>query len=180
MRDSSRPAVTTIGRSCNSRPRNPALRFVNTMRMKPVQKRFPDSVWRNFAACLVLAVVSVAVGQDLPQPRNHVEDRAGVISQNVERQLIAVLADLERKTGAQMIALTINTTAMRVAMRGEISFTTRWYSRDAFPRYAFSLALRLQARPMCRRCATLLSWLTKTSALTWVRLAWPKWPSVRR
>lgn len=98
------------------------------MRMKPVQKRFPDSVWRNFAACLVLAVVSVAVGQDLPQPRNHVEDRAGVISQNVERQLIAVLADLERKTGAQMIALTINTTggveiedyALRLAERWKL------------------------------------------------------------
>lgn len=75
-----------------------------------MRERCIANVGRSLAAVIVVAAVSIAAAQDLPRPRNHVDDRAGVISQNVERQLIAVLADLERKTGAQMIALTINTT----------------------------------------------------------------------
>jgi len=63
-------------------------------------------------APLVAAVVMAAAApaQYLPQPRNHVEDRAGVISSDAERKLIAVLAELERKTGAQVLVLTLDST----------------------------------------------------------------------
>lgn len=65
---------------------------------------------RIAAALAIVATMSAAAAQNLPQPRNHVEDRASVISDGAERQLIAVLAELEQKTGAQVIVLTIDTT----------------------------------------------------------------------
>ncbi len=74
------------------------------------QKRLGNVVRHVVVGLLIFATASVAVGQNLPVPRNHVEDRAGVIKPDVERRLISVLADLERKTGAQMIVLTIKTT----------------------------------------------------------------------
>lgn len=49
-----------------------------------------------------------------------------MINQNVERQLIAVLADLERKTGAQMIALTINTTGGTPIEDYALRLAERW------------------------------------------------------
>ncbi len=78
------------------------------------------------ALAVPLAAVSVAVGQDLPQPRNHVEDRAGVIQDGVERQLIAILADLERKTGAQIIVLTIDSTGGVPIEDYALSLAERW------------------------------------------------------
>ncbi len=96
------------------------------MRMKSVQQRLANSVWHILAACAFLAVVSAAVGQDLPQPRNHVEDRANVIQPNVERQLIAVLADLERKTGAQIIVVTVETTGGVSIEDYALNLAERW------------------------------------------------------
>ncbi|MBU0639479.1 MAG: TPM domain-containing protein [Planctomycetes bacterium] len=58
----------------------------------------------------VLWAAVAAVGQDLPVPRNHVEDRAGVLKSDVYRRLDSYLTELEQKTGHQMIVLTVKTT----------------------------------------------------------------------
>jgi len=72
---------------------------------------------KNFAtraATLVLAVLlgAPAFGQaGLPaQPRTYVEDLANVINADHERALNGVLQELEQKTGAQYIVLTVQTT----------------------------------------------------------------------
>ena len=62
------------------------------------------------AAAVALATTSAARAQVLPEPRNHVEDHAGVIDRGVWAKLDAFLTELEQKTGFQMIVLTIDTT----------------------------------------------------------------------
>lgn len=46
----------------------------------------------------------------LPMPRNYVEDYAGVIDPADEQSLNAILKELEQKTGAQYIVLTVQST----------------------------------------------------------------------
>ncbi|MBN2131359.1 MAG: TPM domain-containing protein [Sedimentisphaerales bacterium] len=72
---------------------------------------------KNFAtleSVLVLAMLlgASAFGQtELPaQPRTYVEDLANVINADHERALNGVLQELEQKTGAQYIVLTVQTT----------------------------------------------------------------------
>ena len=81
---------------------------------------------RILAGLLAVCLLATALGQDLHQPRNHVEDRANVIPSNVERQLIAILADLEHKTGAQIIVLTIDTTAGQSIEDYTLKLAEKW------------------------------------------------------
>ena len=46
-----------------------------------------------------------------PSPQTYVEDRAAVLQQNRRTQLISLLQELEQKTLARVIVLTVNTTA---------------------------------------------------------------------
>ncbi|NUQ49442.1 MAG: hypothetical protein HUU27_05935, partial [Phycisphaerae bacterium] len=65
--------------------------------MREVRGR--DVVWRLVpAAILMLAAALPAAAQAVPRPRNHVEDRAGVIAAAAEEHLNRVLAELESKT----------------------------------------------------------------------------------
>ena len=57
-----------------------------------------------------LCLCSIATAQDLPVPQRYVEDRATIVSDTIENSLNGYLQELEQKTGAQMIILTINTT----------------------------------------------------------------------
>lgn len=54
---------------------------------------------------------SAAAQKTLPKPRNHVDDRANVLEPGVERALDGYLTELEQKTGAQVILLTLDTTS---------------------------------------------------------------------
>lgn len=64
---------------------------------------------------LILCLLSLTTGlfgkPPLPTPSNYVEDRAGVVDASHEQTLNNLLAELERKTGAQMIVLTVKTTS---------------------------------------------------------------------
>jgi len=64
------------------------------------------------AALLFFCFVGeVALGQAaLPMPRHYVEDYANVINSSDEQSLNGVLQELEQKTGAQYIVLTVETT----------------------------------------------------------------------
>ena len=96
------------------------------MRMRSVQERLANSIWHSLSACAFLTVVSAAVGQDLPEPRNHVEDRANVLNTDVKQRLNRYLAELERKTGAQMIVLTIDTTGGMPIEQFSHELAERW------------------------------------------------------
>lgn len=61
---------------------------------------------------LVFALAAPAVvPKDLPMPEHYVEDRANVINASHEHALNGILQELEQKTGAQYIVLTIDTTS---------------------------------------------------------------------
>jgi uncharacterized protein len=51
------------------------------------------------------------VPKDLPMPEHYVDDRANVIDASHERALNGILQELEQKTGAQYIILTVDTTS---------------------------------------------------------------------
>ena len=66
---------------------------------------------RTLAAVLLLLAVPAFGQVKLPvQPRNHVEDLANVIDASHEQRLNGILQELEQKTGAQYIILTVATT----------------------------------------------------------------------
>jgi uncharacterized protein len=59
---------------------------------------------------LFLSTITASGEVDIPTPKMHVEDRAKVIDKQTENRLNAFLAELETKTGAQMVVLTVKTT----------------------------------------------------------------------
>ncbi|MEP0848471.1 MAG: TPM domain-containing protein, partial [Phycisphaerae bacterium] len=64
------------------------------------------------AASILIALGSLCAAAlaELPPPKNHVEDRAGVMKKDVRERVNTMLANLERDTGAQVIVLTIRST----------------------------------------------------------------------
>ena len=73
-----------------------------------------------------LCFFSLAIAQELPVPRKYVEDRAGIISDIAEKGLNGYLQELEQKTGAQIIVLTIDTTGDIPIETYAIELATKW------------------------------------------------------
>jgi uncharacterized protein len=63
---------------------------------------------------------------DLPMPRYYVEDYANVINSSHERSLNGILQELEQKTGAQYIILTVETTAPLPIEQFSIELAEKW------------------------------------------------------
>jgi uncharacterized protein len=72
------------------------------------------------ATCGAVAEVSP------PQPRSYVEDYANVVGQDYERSLNGILQELEQKTGAQVIVLTVHTTEGIPIEQYAIELTEKW------------------------------------------------------
>lgn len=75
---------------------------------------------------LFLCLCSITLGQEIPPPKRYVEDRANIITEAVEGGLNGYLQELEQKTGAQMIVLTINTTEGIPIETYSIELATKW------------------------------------------------------
>jgi len=70
---------------------------------------------------------STGYGQaDLPMPSRYVEDKANVINASDERSLNGVLQELEQKTGAQYIVLTVLTTEGMPIEQFSIELAEKW------------------------------------------------------
>jgi uncharacterized protein len=67
-----------------------------------------------------------AAQTDLPVPRHYVEDYANVINPSDEQSLNGVLQELEQKTGAQYIVLTVQTTAGVPIEQFSIELAEKW------------------------------------------------------
>ena len=63
-----------------------------------------------FTLLFLSATATVANAVDLPKPEHYVEDYANAINASHERSLNGILQELEQKTGAQYIVLTVLTT----------------------------------------------------------------------
>ena len=59
-------------------------------------------------------------------PRHYVEDYANVINNSDERSLNGILQELEQKTGAQYIILTVKTTEGVPIQQFSIELTDKW------------------------------------------------------
>jgi uncharacterized protein len=84
-----------------------------------------------FRIILTLSLLSVLAatgyGQaDLPMPQHYVEDYANVINDSDERSLNGVLQELEQKTGAQYIVLTVLSTGGLPIEQFSIELTEKW------------------------------------------------------
>lgn len=88
---------------------------------------------RRILFCIVgglLAVLAAtALGFDaaeLPMPSHYVEDYAGVIEASHEKSLNGILQELEQKTGAQYIILTVQTTGGLPIEQFSIELAQKW------------------------------------------------------
>ncbi|MFH1718612.1 MAG: TPM domain-containing protein [Planctomycetota bacterium] len=87
---------------------------------------------RSFRALTVLvlsvsALTAVGYGQtDLPMPDHYVEDYANVINASDEQALNGILQELEQKTRAQYIVLTVQTTAGMPIEQFSIELVQKW------------------------------------------------------
>ncbi len=81
-----------------------------------------------WAAVAVMAASSTTVAQsvDLPRPSTHVADLAGVIDARVEAELDGWLTELEQKTTAQVIVLTVRTLGGMPIEQFCIEIAQRW------------------------------------------------------
>ena len=76
---------------------------------------------------IISAPVAICYGKaDLPMPRHYVEDYANVINDSDERSLNGILQELEQKTGAQYIILTVKTTEGVPIQQFSIELTDKW------------------------------------------------------
>ncbi len=83
----------------------------------------------NLAAAMLVISAGAAVcysKADLPMPRHYVEDYANVINDSHERSLNGILQELEQKTGAQYIILTVQTTEGVPIQQFSIELTDKW------------------------------------------------------
>ena len=76
---------------------------------------------------LLSALASTGYGRaDLPMPRRYVEDYANVIDASDERSLNGILQELEQKTGAQYIVLTVLSTGGLPIEQFSIELAEKW------------------------------------------------------
>jgi uncharacterized protein len=71
-------------------------------------------------------IASGQAGADLPMPRHYVEDYANVVNASHERSLNGILQELEQKTGAQYIILTVDTTRGLPIEQFSIELAEKW------------------------------------------------------
>ena len=76
--------------------------------------------------CYAKADPSTALWTGLPMPRHYVEDYANVINSADERSLNGILQELEQKTGAQYIILTVQTTGGLPIEQFSIELAEKW------------------------------------------------------
>lgn len=76
--------------------------------------------------CYAQTTPSTALGTGLPKPRHYVEDYANVIDSADEHSLNGILQELEQKTGAQYIILTVQTTGGMPIEQFSIELAEKW------------------------------------------------------
>lgn len=74
----------------------------------------------------MLVIAAAARAQDLPVPQTHVADRAELIDPQTEAALDAILTELERKTTAQVVVLTVKTTGGTPIEQYALAVAERW------------------------------------------------------
>jgi len=100
-----------------------------------------------YAATLVLLLIAVPAfceKPDLPMPTQYVVDYAGVITQADKKTLLGVLQELEQKTGAQYIVLTVNTMEGMPIEQFSVKLAEKWKlgQKDKDNGFLFTIAIK--------------------------------------
>ena len=77
-------------------------------------------------ALFLTCSASALAQESLPEPRHYVEDYANVINSSDEQSLNGILQELEQKTGAQYIVLTVDTTGGLPIEQFAIELAEKW------------------------------------------------------
>ncbi len=75
---------------------------------------------------LFVSTITAFGAVDIPAPKMHVVDRAKIIDKKTESRLNAFLSELETKTGAQMVVLTVKTTGGAPVDQFSIDLANAW------------------------------------------------------
>jgi len=75
---------------------------------------------------LFASTIAAFATVDIPVPKTHVADRANIIDNQTESKINAFLAELESKTGAQMVVLTVKTTGGAPVDQFSIDLANAW------------------------------------------------------
>jgi uncharacterized protein len=89
-----------------------------------MQRRIAKSIIILFLATALTTAIQAEI--DLPKPEHYVEDYANVINASDERSLNGILQELEQKTGAQYIVLTILTTGGLPIEQFALAHAEKW------------------------------------------------------
>ena len=80
-----------------------------------------------FSLTVILVITAVGYAEaSLPRPTRYVQDYANVIDTSTERSLNGILQELEQKTGAQYIVLTVQTTEALPIEQFALEHAERW------------------------------------------------------
>jgi uncharacterized protein len=93
---------------------------------------------------LSLASPALAEKPDLPMPSHYVEDYAGVIKEQDKTALLGALQELQQKTGAQYIVLTISTTEGLPIRDFAIRLAEKWKLGQKDRQYDFEVGYGLE------------------------------------
>ena len=103
---------------------------------------------RSIISLIVLmGAVAAAATTDLPQPSQYVEDQAAVLIADHKHKLNGLLQELEQKTGAQFIVLTVQSTQPLPIERFSIELAERWKlgRKDRDDGFLFTVAVQDRA-----------------------------------
>jgi len=75
---------------------------------------------------LFVFTITASGAIDIPAPKMHVVDRAKILDKQTEGRLNAFMSELETKTGAQMVVLTVNSTGEVPVDQFSIDLANAW------------------------------------------------------
>lgn len=101
----------------------------------------------SLTGMLLLAGALAAATTNLPQPRQYVEDRAGIVYPGHKQSLNGLLQELEQKTGVQFIVLTVKSTRPLTIERFSMELAERWKlgRKDRDDGFLFTVAVEDRA-----------------------------------
>lgn len=96
------------------------------------------------AIVVLMAGIAAAATPDLPKPSQYVEDQAAILNGDHKHKLNGLLQELEQKTGAQFIVLTVQSTRPLPIERFSIELAEKWKlgRKDRDDGFLFTVAVQ--------------------------------------
>jgi len=96
--------------------------------------------------CVIFCCTAAAYALDVPKPKLHVADHAGIIDETTERTLLGYLQELQQKTTVNMVVLTVKSTEGAPIKPFGIRTFNRWKLGDAKKKNGVLLTIAVNDR----------------------------------